>query len=170
MPFLHNTRPFLHNTLPFWCHFGDILVPKIGKKLDRILQSILDASFAVKGRFWVPFRSRFGDFFGPKINQKSHRIPKAILEAILAPPGQPPRPKTLILLKKYAKNRRSTFGRRGASEVDFGSQNGAKMETQIDQKSIRNRGLNLEGKKVARIASEVDLGCQNGTKVALESD
>ena len=33
------------------------------------------------------------------------------------------------------------------SEVDFGGQNGAKFETKIDKKLIKNRGRNLEGKK-----------------------
>ena len=97
--------------------------------------------------------------------EKADRIPKAILEAILAAPGYPPRLKTLILLERYAKNRRSTFWRRGASEVDFGSQNGAKMTTNMDRKSIKNRSLNCYDKMVARIASEVDLGGQNGAKM-----
>ena len=96
--------------------------------------------------------------------EKTDRIPKAILEAILAAPGYPPRLKTLILLERYAKNRRSTFWRRGASEVDFGSQNGAKMTTNMNGKSIKNRSLNCYGKMVTKIASEVDLGSQNGTK------
>ena len=97
--------------------------------------------------------------------EKAGRIPQAILEAILAAPGYPPRPKTLILLERYAKNRRSTFWRRGASEVDFGSQNGAKMTTNMDQTSIKNRSLNCYDKLVARIASEVHLGDQNETKM-----
>jgi hypothetical protein len=103
--------------------------------------------------------------FGQQKMEKDDRIPKAILEAILAAPGYPPSLKTLVLLERYAKNCRSTFWRRGASEVDFGSQNGAKMTTNMNRKSNKNRSLNCYDKMVARIASEVDLGGLNGAKM-----
>ena len=99
------------------------------------------------------FLGRFGFHFGTILEQFWDR--KSIKNLLnferasgsdVGSPRAPSKAKNHDFHLKVVQNRGSTFSRPSASGVDFGSQNGAKMEARSEQNLSKNRCRNLSEK------------------------
>ena len=85
--------------------------------------------------------------------------PSSILELKMEPKWNPKSIKKPIKIEVGFWKR--TFARPGASKLDFGAKNGAKMEPESYQKTNKNRGRILEAKKGAVLTNVVG-SCRRG--------
>ena len=86
-------------------------------------------------------------------------LPSSILQPKMEPKLSPKSIKKTVKIEVGFWKR--TFARPGASKLDFGAKNGAKMEPKIYQKTYKNRSRILKTKKGARMQKGVG-SCRRG--------